>query len=129
MAIRPEQLSEVINRELQNYNRYIISGVKKVAKKKMAKLVKQTKASAPVGKRSKHYRDNITSRKIEENNLKVTYQWYVKGADYRLSHLLNNGHQLKNGGRYQGTKFINKAYEPIEKEYEEEIAEVIKNGK
>lgn len=126
-TIRPEQLSEVIEQELKLYSRGKADKIKAIAKKKMSELVKKTKATAPVGKRSKHYRDSIASKKVEENDQKAVYMWYVKGPDYRLSHLLNNGHALRNGGRYQGTQFITKAYEPIEKEFEQEVKEACKN--
>ena len=52
----------------------------------------------------------------------------MKGSNYRLSHLLNDGHQSRNGGRVQGTGFITKASEEILEEYEKEVEEVIKNG-
>lgn len=126
--IKADQLSVAIARELSIVNDDTVEMLKRIAKKKASELVKKTKATAPVGKRSKHYRDNITFKKTEETNRKITYTWYVKGSDYRLSHLLNNGHALRNGGRYAGTKFITKAYEPIEKEYAAEVEEALKNG-
>lgn len=109
------------------YSEEKTESVKRIAKSKMSKLVKTTKATAPVGHRSKHYRDSISSKKLEEDSRKAIYLWYVKGSDYRLSHLLNNGHALRDGGRYNGTKFITKAYEPIEKEFVKEVEEVYKS--
>ena len=90
-------------------------------------LVKNTKATAPVGNRRKHYRDNIKSKEIK--NLRgSTYIWYVDGSDYRLSHLLENGHALRNGGRVEGTHFIKNAPDPIIEQYLKAVEEVIKNG-
>lgn len=122
-------LSHAIERELTIYSNNITEAVKKKTKTSMKRLVDKTKETAPVGKRTKHYKDSISSRKLEENNRSVIYQWYVKGSDYRLSHLLNNGHQLRDGGRYEGTGFITKASASILEEYEKEIEEVCKNGK
>ena len=123
-----EQLSEVINEELTLYNKNVIEGIKKQAKKSMTQLVKRTRDTAPVGKRKKHYRDSITSKKQSENDRSINYVWYVKGSDYRLSHLLEHGHALRNGGRTRGTHFIEKASTPIIEEYIKEVEEVIKNG-
>ena len=123
-----DKLSEAISRELTIYGQNVIDGVKAEAKKSMARLVKQTRATAPVGERKEHYRDSITSRKESEDNRSVTYRWYVKGSDYRLSHLLENGHALRNGGRTTGTHFIQNASEPILADYEKAIEEVIQNG-
>lgn len=127
-TIGVDQLGEAIAQELTLYGRNVIDGVKKEAKKSMGRLVKQTKATAPVGHRKKHYRDSITSRKTSENDRAVTYTWYVKGSDYRLSHLLENGHALRDGGRVEGTHFIENASDPILLEYIQAVEEVIRNG-
>lgn len=127
-SIGIDQLGDAIAQELTLYGRNVIDGVKKEAKKSMGRLVKDTKATAPVGKRKKHYRDSIKSKKLSENDQSVTYVWYVAGSDYRLSHLLENGHALRNGGRVEGTHFIKNASDPILLEYIQAVEEVIKNG-
>ena len=128
MSIQIDNLTQAIDRELTLYSNNVIAGIKKVAKKSASDLVKRTKETAPVGNRSKHYRDQIASRKLEESERSITYQWYVKGSDYRLSHLLENGHATRNGGRVEGTHFISKASDPILQKYEQAVEEVIKNG-
>ena len=129
MGIKIQGLADAIEKELTIYSKEITEGVKREAKESAKKLVKRTKETAPVGKRSKHYRDNIKSRKLEETDRGATYQWYVDGSDYRLSHLLENGHANRDGGRTEGTHFISKAADPIIEEYEKLIEEVCKNGK
>lgn len=128
MSVSVGQLSEAINRELTLYGKDVMNGVKKEAKKSMDQLVKETKATAPVGKRKKHYKDSIKSRKVSENYRSVSYLWYVDGPDYRLSHLLENGHALRNGGRVDGTHFIKNASDPILQQYLQAVEEVCKNG-
>lgn len=128
MSVSVEQLSEAISRELTLYNRNVIDGIKKQAKQSMGQLVKDTKATAPVGKRKKHYKDSIKSKKVSENDRSVSYLWYVAGSDYRLSHLLENGHALRNGGRVAGTHFIKNASDPILQAYLDAVEEVIRNG-
>lgn len=128
MGISIEGLADAIEKELTIYSKEITEGVKRETKKSVTRLVKKTQETAPVGRRNKHYRDNIASRKLAETDRGVTYQWYVKGSDYRLSHLLENGHANRDGGRTEGTHFIKKASDPILEEYEKAIEEVCRNG-
>lgn len=127
-SIGVDELGDAIAKELSLYGRNVIDGVKKEAKSSMSRLVKDTKATAPVGHRQKHYRDSIKSKKVSENDRSVSYLWYVAGSDYRLSHLLEKGHALRDGGRVEGTHFIQKASDPILEEYIRAVEEVIKNG-
>ena len=123
-----DTLSDAINRELTIYSQEVTNKIKLEAKSSMKELVKKTKATAPVGKRDKHYRDNIKSRKLKEDDKGAEYQWYVDGSDYRLSHLLEHGHATRNGGRVEGTHFIAKASEPILAEFERKVEEAVRNG-
>ena len=128
MSIPVEKLSEAIAKELTIYSENVITGIKKEAAKSIKQLVNDTKATAPVGNRQKHYRDSIKSKKSFENERSVSYVWYVDGSDYRLSHLLENGHATRNGGRVAGTHFIKNASEPILEAYIKAVEEIIKNG-
>lgn len=121
------ELGGVIDEQLTIYGKAIKEGVKKEAEKSIKQLVKDTKATAPVGRRKKHYRDSIKSKGYHTSR-SDKYIWYVDGPDYRLSHLLENGHALRNGGRVAGTHFIQKASEPIIEQYLNAVEEVIKNG-
>lgn len=122
-----DALDEAIEKELTLYSHEITEMIDKEAKSHMKDLVKKTKETAPVGRRQKHYRDNISSKKTGNSSRGTEYTWFVKGSDYRLSHLLENGHATKNGGRVNGTKFISKASEPILADYIEKVEEAIKN--
>lgn len=123
-----ENLSEAISKELTIYSESVTEGIKKEAKNSMSLLVKRTKETAPVGNRERHYKDNISSKKTSENARSILYTWFVKGSDYRLSHLLENGHAKRNGGRTKGTHFIKNASDSILEQYEKAIEEVIRNG-
>jgi hypothetical protein len=131
--ISVDALVSQISEELNGYRRYVIDKamIEKTAEA-MRHLVEKTKATAPVGKRSKHYKDNITSKVLFKRDVGygLTYRelWFVKGSDYRLSHLLNNGHAKKTGGRVEGTKFITKAADEVKTDYLENLKKVIENG-
>ena len=123
-----DDLGEAIARELTIYSQNVITGIKDEAKSHIKQLVKDTKATAPVGHRSKHYRDSIKSKKTMETDRAIEFTWYVDGSDYRLSHLLEKGHALRDGGRTTGTHFIQNASDPILEDYLKAVEEVIKNG-
>lgn len=127
-TIGVEELGEAIAKELTIYGQNVIDGIKREAKTHAKMLVKDTKTTAPVGNRLKHYRDSISSKKTMETDRAVEYVWYVAGSDYRLSHLLERGHMLRNGKRTNGTHFIQNASDPILEKYLEAVEEVIKNG-
>lgn len=127
-TVQIDDLSKAIAAELTLYNDNVIKGIKAEAQKHISKLVKDTKATAPVGHRTKHYRDSIAYKKYSESARAISYVWYVKGSDYRLSHLLENGHALRNGGRAKAFHFIANAKAPILESYIKRIEEVIKNG-
>lgn len=120
-------LADVITQQLTIYGKTVKEGINEVAKKSIMQLVKDTKATAPVGNRKKHYRDSIKSKSYHTTR-SDKYVWYVDGPDYRLSHLLENGHALRNGGRVEGTHFIKNASDPILEQYIKAVEEVIKNG-
>lgn len=126
-----EHLSAQIDEELTLYSQEVTDELKKIAKKYSSELVKQTKATAPTGNRkSNKYRDSIKSKKLNESRRGVTYVWYVdsKNSNYRLTHLLVNGHAKRNGGRTKANPFLKNAVEEIEKKYIQEIEEVLKRG-
>lgn len=127
-TIPVDELPNAIAADLTLYNENVVKGLKTEAKKHMSKLVKDTKATAPVGHRTKHYKNSITSKKYSEDARSISYVWYVKGSDYRLSHLLERGHALRNGGRARAFHFIERAKTPILESYIKKVEEVIKNG-
>ncbi len=127
-SISVDSIGEAVEKELTIWHEDVIKALKKQARKSMTQLVKETKATAPVGHRKKHYKDSITSKKEVETDTGISYTWYVNGSNYRLSHLLEFGHASRNGGRVAGTGFITAASEPILEEYQTRVEEILQNG-
>ena len=112
--------SKEINDILQDYNRDVIRKTKNIIHEVSSNFKDNTKKDAPRGNRNKYYK-HIDVKTTHESIDGVTDTWYVNDPEYRLTHLIKNGHQTKNGGRTKGDDFIDKNYVKAEKELEERI--------
>lgn len=125
-AIKPENLGDAISEQLTIYAAHVEQGVQEAAAESMDKLVKLTKATAPVGKRGS-FKRKITSSVVRGTRGLVEYVWHVKAPDYRLTHLLVHGHATKDGGRTKGNPFLSNAVAQVLPEYERKVEEVLRN--
>ena len=122
---KPVELGAAIERELTIYSKDVEARIEEVTKAAMSKLVRQTKATAPVGKRGK-FRRSIAGKKLDIPRGSA-YLWHVKAPEYRLTHLLVHGHATRNGGRTRADPFLQNALNAILPEYEEKLKEAVKN--
>nr|DAE49240.1 MAG TPA: putative tail component [Caudoviricetes sp.]DAG62736.1 MAG TPA: putative tail component [Caudoviricetes sp.] len=127
-TVKAESLADAINAELKLYSKDLTERINVKGLESVKKLVAQTKATAPRGRRGKHYYSSISydkaKRRATGSNI---YTWYVKDPEYRLTHLLVHGHQTRNGGRTKANPFLQNALNEVLPEYEKNIEEAIKN--
>lgn len=123
-----DELADGIASELKNYSEEVTYAVKDVVWDVTDRLVGRTKQDARQGRRKGKYRKSISSKTLFENKHKLVEVWYVKKPEYRLAHLLNNGHKTKNGKFVAGDNHITKNEKIAIKELEEGIERAIKNG-
>lgn len=128
-------LNEQMGQVLTVYAEDINEKLRTITQESMKLLVKETKATAPRGRRKGQYRKNITAdytgTKRSAQGLRgqnVSAVWYVKAPDYRLTHLLVHGHATKNGGRTAPNPFLQNAIDKVIPEYEQKVQEAIQNG-
>lgn len=125
-TIRIEQLGAVIGNMVEEYSAAVKERADQAGEKAVKKLVKLTKASAPVDTGS--FKKNITWS-VKPNALGVKeHVWHVKAPDYRLTHLLVHGHATVDGGRTSGDPFLQDALDTVLPEYMEDIKEAIENA-
>lgn len=128
-------LSTQMEQVLTVYNEEINEKLRATTQESMKKLVKETKATAPRGRRKGKYRRSITAdysgTKRSAKGLRgqnVNAVWYVKAPDYRLTHLIVHGHATKDGGRTRANPFLQNAVDKVIPEYEQKVEEALKDG-
>lgn len=124
-AIKPSDLGEAIAEELTVYHEDVTESVNAASERAVKKLVKLTKASAPVGARG-DFKKSIASKLLKKSNRGNTFVWYVKAPNHRLTHLLVHGHATATGGRTKGDPFLKNALDEVLPEYEKEVKEALK---
>lgn len=126
-----DQMEEV----LTIYNEELNEKLRSITQESMKQLVKETKATAPRGRRKGKYRRSITAdysgTKKSARGLKgqnVNAIWYVKAPDYRLTHLIVHGHTTRDGGRTRANPFLQNAVDKVIPAYEQKVKEAVENG-
>ncbi|EAA0289527.1 HK97 gp10 family phage protein [Listeria monocytogenes] len=119
-SIRIDDLVVEIAQSVKTMNQEFEKELADISKDVAKKTVKKLKQDSP--KRTGDYAKSWTSKKTNQTGQIV----YAKDPEYRLTHLLENGHALRNGGRKVGDvkakKHIQKAEEEAVNEYIDEVA-------
>ena len=121
-----DQLGDAITAQLTSFEQHVREGVKRAVDETMDEMVKETKSAAQV--RTGRYKRKISAT-VDENTL-MTYSkvWHVKKPDYRLAHLLDKGHALRDGGRYGGNQHVRSAENRAVENFQRKIEEVIRDA-
>lgn len=122
--IKPGDLGAAIQEELTIYHKGVVERLNAAGRKAIKKMVKLTKATAPVGERGA-YRDSITSQETEAGNGIKLFAWGAGGKQGRLTHLLVKGHATRDGGRTKADPFLENALAEVLPEYEEDAEEAV----
>lgn len=130
------QLSPKMQEILNGYTSHITDKVKKLSKDTASELTKNTKRDSPV--KTGDYKRHITYKKTRETSTSAVYTWYVKDPEYRLTHLLSNGHRLVVGagkgnktpkeiGRVDGNDYLSKNVIEAETKFVKGVKEIVAN--
>ena len=125
-TISIDQLGAAIAAELEGYGQGVKDRVDQAGEKTVKKMVKLTKASAPVETGS--FKKKITWTAKDTGLGVKKYFWHVKAPDHRITHLLVHGHANVDGGRTAGNPFLHNAVDTVLPEYERDVEEAIRNG-
>ena len=121
-------LSRRLSTVLQMYSYNVTERINARMEGAMERIVEGTRRTAPRGHRKRHFYQRITSKMISTSISECAFLWYVKAPDYRLTQLLEFGHQKVNGGRVEGTHFLQKAVTQVAEEYLQQVEEALSGG-
>lgn len=130
--IEPDQFSKAVVGLLDDYGDGVVGGIKKAVDATMREFVKETKNTAPkkaiMGRPAGTYANHISSKQGRDTSYAYSKIWHVRAPEYRLTHLLNNGHALRQGGYWGGTGFLTNAAQSHVKAFEKRVEEAIRNA-
>ena len=123
-----DEFVSALSKELASYSEEITEGIKKavdtVGKETNAEIKKHITFNQITGDYVKSFR----VKKVYESKNKKFKTWYVANGHHRLTHLLEKGHALWQGGRAKAYPHIQYGEELAKKRMEELSMEVIKNA-
>lgn len=122
--LKGDGLSKAIKNELTIYHEDVVEKLNAAGSQATAKLVKLTKASAPVD--SGDFKKSIARTEVNVGDGLKRHVWYVKAPKHRLTHLLAKGYLRKDGGRVKGDPFLQNAVDEVLPEYEKDVEEALK---
>lgn len=126
VRIGDHDLDKEIRGMLTLYAAEVTEAIDAAGEDMVAKLVRLTKATAPVrkGPSGGGFKKHIAAKTVQRPSGNL-YIWYVKPPDHRITHLLVHGHA---GNNHQGNPFLKNALETVLPEYEKKVKEALKNG-
>lgn len=114
-TINPDDLSQAISDLFQDYtndtDRKLDEAVDQCAKEVNKEIIAHVAFKQPTGKYVKAFR----LKTLEQRQHCKTKVWYVKGAEYRLTHLLERGHMNADGSRTRAYPHIRYGWRLAEK--------------
>lgn len=123
-----DDLQKAILEEMEKYSWSITEGVKKAVDTVAKEVNEEIKNNITFKQRTGKYVKAFRIKKRYEDGYKKVNTWYVKDPYYRLTHLLENGHQLRQGGRARAYPHIKYGEELAKKRMEELAKEAIENA-
>lgn len=121
-----DQLADAIQTQLNTFETSVREGVRKAVDETMAEMVKETKSSAQA--RTGRYKRTITSAVDENTMMEYSKVWHAKAPGYRVAHLLDKGHALRDGGRYGGNQHVQNAANRAADTFQRKLEEVIRDA-
>lgn len=125
-----DQMDVLISKALEDYKNLTMGEVKKAAKSAAKTVKDEITATAP--HKTGKYRDSWITKTVVDTSSQIDIVIFSKNR-YMLTHLLENGHALRRGGRLldkrvPGKPHIRPAEEKGVAQFERDIEEALQKG-
>lgn len=124
--IQIDQIGRTIRGQIDTFERDVSVGMSRAVDYAMAAMVTETRKNAQV--KSGKYQKSISSKVGEDKLYSYSRVWYVKKPRYRLAHLLDKGHKLRNGRIYDGNQHVAIAADHAADLLQQKLREVIRDA-
>lgn len=124
-AIKIEDLEDAIMSELMNYSDEVTEELKTDVTQVAKECMRDIKNRAP--KLSGDYKKSWKVKKAYESAMDIRVVIHSP-KEYRIAHLLENGHAKRGGGRVEGKPHITPAAESAEKKLMRKIRVTVSGG-
>lgn len=124
-VIQPDELTAAIMDALQTYTDDVTEGIKNAEDLTAKECKANLEADSPVGATGayqKGWKVTVTANTPSEKHT------VIHNKEYRLTHLLENGHATRDGGRTRAFPHIKKNEEIANAALEKRVEEVLHNG-
>jgi hypothetical protein len=121
-----DDLASLIAAELQSYSDDVTEKVKKAVDIVADEVNEEIKKRIPFNQRTGKYVKAFRLKTSYEDKFNKRNTWYVANGQHRLTHLLENGHAKRNGGRVKEFPHIKYGEDLAEKRMVELAEEAVK---
>lgn len=128
-TINIDDLANQIAKELESYTEEVTDELKKVVDKVGKEVDQEIKSHITFKQLTGKYVKAFKVKTSYEDKFNKRNTWYVANGQHRLTHLLENGHALRDGGRSEAYPHIKYGEELAIKRMEELAKEVVQNAK
>lgn len=125
IRVSPERLGPEVAALLDEYGAQAVRAVNGATERAAEELVAKTRSTAP--RRTGRYVRHIAEKVTSDRPMGQTRTWYVSGSHYRLTHLLEYGHAIRNlpggptYGRTRAFGFLGRAVADVSASFEADL--------
>lgn len=126
--IQIDDMSDFISEYMSNYTQDITDRVKKAVDTVGKEVNEEVKKHITFKEHTGKYVKAFRVKKQFEDRYNKRNTWYVANGQHRLTHLLENGHALRQGGMTEAYPHIKYGEDLAKRRMEELAKEAVKNA-